>query len=146
MVILLLIHVLAAITAVGANLTYAIWFRAAGTDQDRLVFVIRTVRAIDSRLANPAYIVLLITGVLMVLSGAYSFTTGWILAAIGLYIAVAVIGIAAFGPAIRRQLVEAERDVTSSAYQAAARRSTTLGLITTALVLLIVVLMVTKPF
>jgi uncharacterized membrane protein len=145
-VILLLIHVLAAITAVGANLTYAIWFRAAGTDQDRLVFVIRTVRAIDSRLANPAYIVLLITGVLMVLSGAYSFTTGWILAAIGLYIAVAVIGIAAFGPAIRRQLVEAERDVTSSAYQAAARLSTTLGLITTVLVLLIVVLMVTKPF
>jgi uncharacterized membrane protein len=145
-VILLLIHVLAAITAVGANLTYAIWFRAAGTDQDRLVFVIRTVRAIDSRLANPAYIVLLITGVLMVLSGAYSFTTGWILAAIGLYIAVAVIGIAAFGPAIRRQLVEAERDVTSPAYQAAARLSTTLGLITTVLVLLIVVLMVTKPF
>jgi uncharacterized membrane protein len=146
MPILLLIHVLAAITAVGANLTYAIWFRAAGPDQDRLVFVIRTVRAIDSRLANPAYIVLLITGVLMVLSGAYSFTTGWILAAIGLYIAVAVIGIALFGPAIRRQLVEAERDVTSSAYQAAARRSTTLGLITTVLVLLIVVLMVTKPF
>jgi uncharacterized membrane protein len=145
-VILLLIHVLAAITAVGANLTYAIWFRAAGTDQDRLVFVIRTVRAIDSRLANPAYIVLLVTGVLMVLSGAYSFTTGWILAAIGLYIATAVIGVALFGPAIRQQLAEAERDVTSAAYQAAARRTATLGLVTTVLVLLIVVLMVTKPF
>jgi uncharacterized membrane protein len=145
-VILLLIHVLAAIIAVGANLTYAIWFRAAGTDQDRLVFVIRTVRTIDSRIANPAYIVLLITGVLMVLSGAYSFTTGWILAAIGLYIATAVIGIAAFGPAIRRQLAEAEKDVTSPAYRAAANRSTTLGLVTTVLVLLIVVLMVTKPF
>lgn len=146
MLILLLIHVLAAIVAVGANLTYAIWFRAAGTDQDRLVFVIRTVKVIDSRVANPAYVVLLITGVLMVLSGAYSFTTGWILAAIGLYVATAVIGIAAFAPAIRRQLAEAERDVTSPAYQAAARRSTTLGLITTVLALLIVVLMVTKPF
>lgn len=146
MPILLLIHVLSAIVAVGANLTYAIWFRAAGADQDRLVFVIRTVRTIDSRMANPAYIVLLITGVLMVLGGAYSFTTGWILAAIGLYIATAVIGIAAFGPAIRRQLAEAERDVTSPAYQAAASRTTTLGLITTVLVLLIIVLMVTKPF
>jgi uncharacterized membrane protein len=145
-VILLLIHVLAAIAAVGANLTYAIWFRAAGTDQDRLIFVIRTVRTIDNRLANPAYIVLLVTGVLLVLSGAYSFTTGWILAAIGLYIATAVIGIAAFGPAIRRQLAEAEKDVTSPAYRAAANRSTTLGLVTTVLVLLIVVLMVTKPF
>ena len=146
MTILLLIHVIAAIVAVGANLTYAIWFRAAGTDQDRLVFVIRTVRAIDSRVANPAYIVLVITGVLMVLSGAYSFTTGWILAAIGLYIATAVIGIAAFGPAIRRQLVEAERGVDSDAYRAAASRSTAFGILTTVLVLLIVVLMVTKPF
>ena len=146
MTILLLIHVLAAIVAVGANLTYAIWFRAAGTDQDRLVFVIRTIRMIDSRVANPAYIVLLATGVLMVLSGAFSFTTGWILAAIGLYIVMAVIGITAFGPAIRRQLVEAERDVSSEAYRAAAARSTALGIVTTVLVLIIVVLMVTKPF
>jgi uncharacterized membrane protein len=145
MPILLLIHVLAAIVAVGANLTYAIWFRAAGTDPDRVVFVIRTVRTIDNRIANPGYIVLLITGVLMVLGGAFSFTTGWILAAIGLYIATAVIGIALFGPAIRRQLAEAEKDVTSEAYRAAASRSTTLGIVTTVLVLVIVVLMVTKP-
>jgi uncharacterized membrane protein len=144
--ILLLIHVIAAIVAVGANLTYAIWFRAAGTDRDRLVFVIRTVRMIDSRIANPGYIVLLVTGVLMVLGGAFSFTTGWILAAIGLYIATAVIGIVAFGPAIRRQLIEAERDVGSEAYRAAAARSTALGILTTILVLIIVVLMVTKPF
>jgi uncharacterized membrane protein len=145
MPILLLIHVLAAITAVGANLTYAIWFRAAGTDQDRIIFVIRTVRAIDSRIANPAYIVLLVTGILMVLGGAFSFTAGWILAAIGLYVAVALIGIVLFAPAIRRQLLEAERDVTSDAYRAAAKRSTVLGIVTTVIVLLIVVLMVTKP-
>jgi uncharacterized membrane protein len=104
------------------------------------------VRTIDSRIANPAYIVLLITGVLMVLGGAFSFTTGWILAAIVLYVATAVIGIALFAPAIRRQLAEAERDVTSDAYRVAASRSTVLGIVTTVLVLIIVVLMVTKPF
>jgi uncharacterized membrane protein len=146
MEILLLIHVVAAIVAVGANLTYAIWFRAAGTDQDRIVFVVRTVRMIDSRVANPAYIVLLITGILMVLGGAFSFTTGWILAALVLYVATAVIGIAFFAPAIRRQLVEAERGVTSASYRAAASRSTALGILTSVLVLVIVVLMVTKPF
>jgi uncharacterized membrane protein len=146
MEILLLIHVLAAIVAVGANLTYAVWFRAAGTDQDRIVFVVRTVRMIDSRMANPAYIVLLITGILMVLGGAFSFTTGWILAALILYVATAVIGIALFAPAIRRQLEEAERDVTSAPYRAAAARSAALGIVTTVLVLVIVVLMVTKPF
>lgn len=101
---------------------------------------------IDSRIANPAYIVLLVTGVLMVLGGPFSFTTGWILAAIGLYVATAVIGLVAFGPAIRRQLVEAELDVGSEAYRAAAARSTALGIVTTILVLIIVVLMVTKPF
>jgi uncharacterized membrane protein len=144
--ILLLIHVLAAIVAVGANLTYAIWFRAAGTDPDRIVFVIRTVRMIDSRIANPAYIVLLITGLLMVLGGVVSITTGWILAALGLYVATAVIGIPLFAPAIRRQLAEAERGVTSEAYRAAATRTTSLGIVTTVLVLVIVALMVTKPF
>jgi uncharacterized membrane protein len=146
MEILLLLHVLAAIVAVGANLTYAIWFRAAGSDQDRIVFVVRTVRMIDSRVANPAYIVLLVSGILMVLGGAFSFTTGWILAALVLYVATAVIGIAFFAPAIRRQLEEAERDVTSAPYRAAAARSTALGIVTTVLVLVIVVLMVTKPF
>jgi uncharacterized membrane protein len=146
MEILLLIHVLAAIVAVGANLTYAIWFRAAGADQDRIVFVVRTVRMIDSRVANPAYVVLLITGILMVLGGAFSFTTGWIVAALVLYVVTAVIGIAFFAPAIRRQLEEAQRDVTSASYRSAAARSTTLGIVTTVLVLVIVVLMVTKPF
>jgi uncharacterized membrane protein len=146
MSILLLIHVLAAIVAVGANLTYAIWFRAAGTDRDRLVFVIRTVRMIDSRIANPAYIVLLVTGLLMVAGGVVSLTEGWILAALALYVATAVIGVALFAPAIRRQLAEAERDVTSQSYRAAAARSTAVGIVTTVLVLLIVVLMVTKPF
>jgi uncharacterized membrane protein len=146
MSILLLIHVVAAIVAVGANLTYAIWFRAAGTDQDRLVFVIRTVRMIDSRIANPAYIVLLVTGLLMVAGGVVSITAGWILVALGFYAATAVIGVALFAPAIRRQLAEAERDVTSESYRAAAARSTLLGIVTTVLVLVIVALMVTKPF
>jgi uncharacterized membrane protein len=146
MTILLLVHVVAAIVAVGANLTYAIWFRAAGTDQDRLLFVIRTIRMIDSRIANPAYIVLLVTGLLMVAGGVVSLTAGWLLAALGLYVATAVIGIALFAPAIRRQLAEAERDVTSDSYRSAAGRSTALGIVTTVLVLAIVVLMVAKPF
>ncbi|MGH2483388.1 MAG: hypothetical protein ACRDE9_02895 [Candidatus Limnocylindria bacterium] len=47
-------------------------------------FVIQTIRLLDSRIANPAYVVVLLTGIGMVLTGAYSFTTGWILAAIGL--------------------------------------------------------------
>ena len=142
------LHVLAAIVAVGANVTYAFWLARAGRDQKRLVFAIDTVRWLDRSIANPGYILLAITGVALVLASGntYSFTTGWIALSIAIYIAVAVLGFVAFAPAIRRQLVEAERDPTSAAYAAAAARSNAFGLLTTALVLIIVTLMVTKPF
>lgn len=145
-VILKFLHVLPVIVAVGANLTYAFWLRAAGQDRDRLVFAITTIRRIDRLVANPAYIVILVTGVAMVLSGAYSFETGWIALSIVLYVSVAILGIAAFAPAMRRQLAEAERDPTSPAYAAAARRSAMLGLLATGIAVAIVFLMVTKPF
>jgi uncharacterized membrane protein len=144
--ILKVIHVLSAITAVGANLTYAFWLRRAGADRDRLVWTIETIRRLDNRVANPAYIVVLLTGIGMVLAGLYSFETGWIAVSIVLYVITALMGILAFAPAIRRQLAEAEADPTSAAYAAAAGRSTVLGLATTALAVVIVVLMVAKPY
>jgi uncharacterized membrane protein len=140
------IHVLAAITAVGSNLTYAFWLRRAGRDRDRLMWTIETIHRLDMRIANPAYGVLLVTGILMVLGGLFSFQTGWLATAIVLYVLVAIVGIALYAPAIRRQLAEAERDPESSAYAVAERRSNILGIVTTMTVLVIVFLMVTKPF
>ena len=140
------IHVLAAITAVGANVTYAFWLRRAGTDRDRLLYSIDGVRRMDRVIANPAYILLLVTGVLMVITGAYSFETGWIAAAIVLYIVTAIVGITLFAPAIRRQQAEAERDPSSAAYAAAANRSNLFGVLTIVIVVVIVYLMVAKPF
>ncbi len=140
------IHVLSAVVAVGANVTYVVWLRLAGRDRERLLFAISGIRYLDRRLANPLYLVVFVTGVMMVLSGRYSFETGWIAAAIALYLLVAVVGIALFAPAIRRQVAEAERDPASAAYAAAASRSVTLALTTTAIVFVIVFLMVGKPF
>jgi uncharacterized membrane protein len=145
-VLLKVVHVLSAMVAVGANVTYGFWLRLAGHDRDRLTFAIRTVHWLDGHVANPAYGLLLITGVLMVASGLYSFQTGWIAASIALYLLTALIGITVYAPAVRRQLAEAEADPGSPAYAAAAARSSALGLITTGIVLVIVVLMVAKPF
>lgn len=144
--LLKVVHVLAAIVAVGANVSYAFWLRSAGRDRDRLIWSIQGVRRLDRAMANPGYLILLITGVGMVATGAYSFSQGWLDAGLGLYVLTAILGITAFAPAIRRQLAEAERDPASAAYEAAARRTNLLGLVTTAIVVLIVVLMVTKPF
>lgn len=144
--LLKIVHVASAIVAVGANVTYSFWMRLAGRDRDRLLYTIQGIRRLDRTYANPAYGVLLLTGIGMVLTGQYTFETGWIAAAIGLYALTAVLGIALFAPAIRRQLTEAERDPSSAAYAAAAAASNRFGLLTTLTVAVIVVLMVAKPF
>jgi uncharacterized membrane protein len=140
------VHVLAAIVAVGANVTYAFWLHRAERDRERLIWSIEGVRRLDRKFANPGYIVVLISGIAMVLTGGYRFDQGWIATAIVLYVLTAILGIGAFAPAIRRQLAEAETDPASEAYAAAARRVNLLGRLTTAIVALIVFLMVTKPF
>jgi uncharacterized membrane protein len=100
--LLKVIHVLAAITAVGANLTYTYWLRYAGTDRDRLAWTMKGIRRLDNFIATPAYVVLGITGVLMVLAGAFSFTTGWIVVALVLYVLMVILGIAFYAPADRK--------------------------------------------
>jgi uncharacterized membrane protein len=69
----------------------------------------------------------------------------WISASIGLYVLVAVIGIALYAPAMRRQQALAAVDPMSADYEAAARRSRMLGGMAVGLVLVIVALMVLKP-
>jgi len=49
------IHVLAAITALGANLTYVVWIRLGERSQPNLLHSLRGVRFLDDRIANPAY-------------------------------------------------------------------------------------------
>jgi uncharacterized membrane protein len=143
--LLKLVHIGAAIVAVGANVTYAFWLALAGQDRARLVFAINGIRRLDSRVANPAYIVLALTGVPLVVVGGYSFITPWIWISIVLYVATAFIGIVLYAPALRVQLVAAEEDPTSREYAAAARRSNTLGIFTVVVVSVIVGLMVLKP-
>ena len=60
------LHVLAAIVALGANLTYGIWIAHASRHPEALSFTLRSIKLIDDRVANPAYGLLLVTGLLMV--------------------------------------------------------------------------------
>ena len=110
-------------------------------------FALDTIKKLDSRLANPAYGVLPLTGVIMVLvSDAWAFTTFWILVTIGLYALVGVFAGALFAPSLRRQTELVATDASGSgAYQAAARRTRTTGLLTMLPVAGILYLMVMKP-
>jgi uncharacterized membrane protein len=140
-----LVHILAAIVAVGSNVTYFVWLRRLGTDPAREAEILRGVRAIDRRLANPAFVVLPITGILMVLDGDLGFTTFWIATAIGLYIALGVIAGAWFGPALRRQVELASASADAADHGAAARRTMISGSVTMVPIAAILYLMVMKP-
>ena len=143
-----LVHVLSAIVAVGTNVTYFVWLAAM---KDRppaeQSFALDTIKKLDSRLANPAYGVLPLSGVFMILvSDWVAFTTFWILFAIGLYILVGVFAGALFAPSLRRQTELVATDVSdSAAYEAAARRTRTTGLLTMLPIAGILYLMVLKP-
>ncbi|HEX5937764.1 MAG TPA: DUF2269 family protein [Actinomycetota bacterium] len=142
-----LVHVIAAIVAVGTNLTYFVWLRSMrGRSQTAQVFALESITRLDARVANPAYVVLPITGIVMVLIGDIGFTTFWIAVAIGLYVLVGVLGGALFAPALRRQTALAEtQGPEASGYEEAARRTRTMGLLTMLPVAGILYLMVLKP-
>jgi uncharacterized membrane protein len=139
------VHILSVIVALGANLTYLFWMGRTRADPAHLVFVIESIRRLDRRIANPAYILAAIAGLGIVLTGPYGIETPWIVLAIALYVLVAILGITLYAPAMRNQLDLARRAPGSNAYAAAARRSRRLFYVVTAMVLVIVGLMVFKP-
>jgi uncharacterized membrane protein len=140
-----LVHVLAAIVAVGTNVTYFVWLSRTRKHPEQALYVLPGIKALDTRLANPAYVVLPITGILMVLDADLGFTTFWIATAIGLYVAVAVIAGAFFAPSLRRQIELAAASAEPSAYGRAARRTTLAGVVTMLPIAAILYLMVVKP-
>ncbi len=146
--VLKFIHVMAAITAVGANITYAIWIVRARSDTEHAGFALRGVKFIDDRIANPAYGVLLLTGLLMLVVGRTALTTFWVIAALVLFAILVVIGIGFYSPTLRDQiklLGDGAGEAASAAFMRLGRRGQILGQAMGLVVVLIVVLMVFKP-
>jgi len=140
------LHVLSAIVAVGANVTYGIWLTRASRSPDVLPFTLRTIKLIDNRIANPAYGLLLVTGLSMTFVLPLPLTTPWLLTALVLYIVLVLVGLLGYTPTLRRQIQVLDSEGSgSSNYQALARRGTMLGMALAVLVLVIVFLMVMKP-
>jgi uncharacterized membrane protein len=140
------VHILLAITALGANITYGIWLARAARSPEHLGFVLRGVKILDDRVANPAYGFLLITGVGMVHMGGWSFSTPWILSSLVIYVVIVLFAVLGYTPTLKRQiqLVEEGR-VDSSEYAAAAARNRNLGIILAVLAFTMTFLMVVKP-
>jgi Predicted integral membrane protein (DUF2269) len=145
MLLLKSLHVLSAIVAVGANLTYGAWAARGTADEAHLGFVLRTIKFVDDRIANPAYGVLFITGLLMAII-YFSITLTWILVGLTGFVFVAFIGARVYSPLLKRQIATLDSQGASSpAYQALARRGQAIGMFLGVVVVGIVFVMVFKP-
>ena len=140
------IHILAAIVAVGLNISYAVWIVRARRDPTHMSFALKGVKFLDDRIANPAYGLLLITGLLMVFLLPYPITTLWILVALVLYAALVVLALFFYTPALRAQIKLAESgDTSSAAFQQLGQRGQVLGQVLGVIVIVILAMMVFKP-
>ena len=111
-----------------------------------LVHTLRTVQFIDTRIANPAYGGLLLTGFGLIYWGPRALTETWVISALVLYGLVFVLGVAVYAPLFRRQIAAAEGPGPDSPeYRRLDRASMALGIVMTVLVLGVVFLMVVKP-
>jgi uncharacterized membrane protein len=140
------IHILAAIVAVGLNISYAIWIIRAQREPAHTGFALKGIKFLDDRIANPAYGVLLLTGLLMVFLAGYSLTTLWIDIALVLFVLLVVVAVAFYTPALREQVKLVETgDVSSAEFTRLGQRGQLAGQALGAIVLVILAMMVFKP-
>jgi uncharacterized membrane protein len=144
--VLKFIHIFAAIVAVGMNISYGIWIGRVGNDPSHSAFTLKTIKFIDDRVANPAYGLLLLTGLLIVFTSSIPITTLWIDIALVLWLALILVGIFLYTPTLRAQVKLAEAgDVNSVEFGRLGTRGTILGAVTGGIVFVILIMMVFKP-
>jgi uncharacterized membrane protein len=144
--ILKFIHIFAAVVAVGMNISYAVWIIRAQREPAHTAFALKGIRFIDERIANPAYGVVLLTGIALVFLIGYKITTLWIDIAVVLFVALVVVAATQYTPALRDQVKLAEAgDTTSAEFTRLAKRGQIIGQVLAVIVLLILAMMVFKP-
>ena len=140
------LHILSAIIALGANITYFLWLFRMDKSRESLLFTLRTIKIMDDWIANPAYVLAFFTGAGMLGIAGLSYATPWVLTAVIIYAVVSVLGLFVYSPMLKKQIKLAESVGPDSAeYKRAASRGIYLGAFITALVVMITFLMVVKP-
>ena len=141
------LHVLLAIIAIGFNSAYGLLIgraRKAGTAE--LKFALRTVKVMDDYVANPCYVLLLLTGVGMVHTSGYPWSLKWIHGSMTLLVVAFVLAFGFYTPTLRKQIAILEsRGPDDAEFARLSRRGSMLGGILGLIVLVIVALMVYKP-
>ena len=146
-VVIKFLHVILAIIAVGFNATYGVWLaRVAKEPVPTQSFVLRGIKRLDDWFANPAYVLLAVTGLTMVFIGDLRLNTFWIAGGLVLWVIAVALGFFVYTPALRNQIRALESSGPGGAdYRRYAANARFLGILLAVIVVLIVFLMVTKP-
>ena len=149
------IHISAVVVGFGATFAEAAMFPVAmKLDPRHLPYVHRLGVFINQRMATPALVLILITGIYQTSDGNWDFGSFWISATFLIVIILGGLLGAYFIPTDRKLAAQAEAEIAaagdgpytpSADYLAKARREGIFGTVAGILVLLAVFLMVTKP-
>jgi hypothetical protein len=140
------VHVLLAITAVGSNITYGVWNALAAREPAHAPFALKGIAFIDRRVANPAYGLLLVTGLVLLAVGQLGFR-GWVIAALILFALLIVVAVGFYSRVVRQQIQVMDREgLASAAYKQLDGQATIYGIVSLVIALAIVFMMVVKPF
>jgi uncharacterized membrane protein len=151
----LFLHISAVVVGFGATYAEAIAFPIAmSADKSHLPYVHKLALAINQRLATPALVVVLATGLYQVAQDdgrGWSLGDPWLSSTFAILIVLGGLIGGYFVPTDRKLMTMVERDLASESgelsveYQALAKRIGMIGALAGVLVLLAVFLMVTKP-
>jgi uncharacterized membrane protein len=151
--ILVFIHVTAAVVGLGATFALAVAFPLAVRvgDPRALLFMHRLSLEVTRKLASPALLVILITGIWQAADGDFDFGAPWISAAFVIVIILGGLQGGYFTRTDRKLIAMVEGELANGAtelsaeYQKEANREGAMGALTGLLIVIAVFLMVTKP-
>ncbi|GAB3356286.1 hypothetical protein GCM10027566_19090 [Arachidicoccus ginsenosidivorans] len=141
------VHILMAIMALGANLSYPLWLYIGHKNQKYLPFALNGIKMLDDYMANPAYILSLFTGLgLCWYMHLNPFTAFWLWGSLILYALAAGTGIAIYSPLLKKQIAALESaGKDSPLYQRLNKKGIYTGIFIFLLAFAIILLMVAKP-
>ena len=143
--VLLTLHILAALVAVGATVSYFFWLRRAVLAPESRSFTLETIRLVERRMVVPAYVIVLLSGLGLIDRASWGWSTPWLELSILLFIVLmGLVGVHA--RVIKGQIALVEDGSADSAdYDRAHARGRILLGLKVVVVIALVYLMVFKP-
>ena len=143
--VLLTLHILASLVAVGATVSYFFWLRRAVLAPESRAFTLETIRLLERRMVVPAYIVVLLSGLGLIDRAGWAWSTPWLELSILLFVVLmGLVGVHA--RVIKGQIALAADGVSDTAdYDRAHARGRLLMGLKVVVIIALVYLMVFKP-